>query len=44
VLPQASIDEALERLVKNPRWVTLDKRALERGRELLRNSIAEGLR
>jgi Pyruvate/2-oxoacid:ferredoxin oxidoreductase gamma subunit len=44
VLPQASIDEALERLVKNTRWVTLDKRALQRGRELLRRSVAEVVR
>jgi 2-oxoisovalerate ferredoxin oxidoreductase beta subunit len=33
-LPQASIDAALRRLVKNPRWVELDLRALARGREL----------
>ena len=35
-LPQASIDAALRRLVKNPRWVELDERALLRGRELAR--------
>ncbi len=38
VLPQASIDHALARLVKNPRWVELDQRALARGRELYQGS------
>ncbi|MFZ0747532.1 MAG: 2-oxoacid:acceptor oxidoreductase family protein [Terracidiphilus sp.] len=37
-LPQASIDAALRRLVKNPKWVALDERALARGRELFRES------
>jgi len=41
VLPDASIDAALRRLVKNPRWVELDERALARGRALLRQSLAE---
>ncbi|MGB8030910.1 MAG: 2-oxoacid:acceptor oxidoreductase family protein [Terracidiphilus sp.] len=41
VLPQASIGDALRRLVKNPRWVELDERALARGRELFQNSLAE---
>jgi 2-oxoisovalerate ferredoxin oxidoreductase beta subunit len=41
VLPQASIDAALRRLVKNPRWVELDERALARGRELYIESLAE---
>jgi 2-oxoisovalerate ferredoxin oxidoreductase beta subunit len=40
-LPRASIGDALRRLVKNPRWVELDERALARGRELYRESIAE---
>lgn len=40
-LPQASIDAALKRLVKNPRWVALDERALARGRELYRESCLE---
>ncbi|HEY1805231.1 MAG TPA: 2-oxoacid:acceptor oxidoreductase family protein [Terracidiphilus sp.] len=40
-LPRASIDVALRRLVKNPRWVELDERALARGRELCRESLAE---
>jgi 2-oxoisovalerate ferredoxin oxidoreductase beta subunit len=38
VLPDANIDAALRRLVKNPRWVELDRRALARGRELMRES------
>ena len=41
VLPQASIGDALRRLVKNPRWVELDERALARGRELQRESLVE---
>ncbi len=41
VLPQASIDAALRRLVKNPRWVELDERALTRGRELFKESLVE---
>jgi 2-oxoisovalerate ferredoxin oxidoreductase beta subunit len=40
-LPQVSIDAALLRLVKNPRWVELDERALARGRELYRESLVE---
>jgi 2-oxoisovalerate ferredoxin oxidoreductase beta subunit len=40
VLPPASIDAALRRLVKNPRWVELDERALARGRELFKESLA----
>jgi len=40
-LPQASIDTALRRLVKNSRWVELDERALGRGRELYRESLRE---
>ena len=41
VLPEASIDAALRRLVKNPKWVALDERALARGRELYRESCQE---
>jgi 2-oxoisovalerate ferredoxin oxidoreductase beta subunit len=37
-LPQVSVDAALRRLVKNPRWVELDERALRRGRELVKES------
>ena len=39
VLPQASIDAALRRLIKNPRWVELDERAVARGRELFKTAI-----
>jgi 2-oxoglutarate ferredoxin oxidoreductase subunit gamma len=41
VLPEASIDAALRRLVKNPKWVTLDEQALARGRELYRESLTD---
>ncbi len=41
VLPQASIDDALRRLVKNPRWVEVDERALERGRQLYREALVK---
>lgn len=40
-LPQASIDAGLKRLVKNPKWVELDERALERGRALAREARME---
>ncbi len=40
-LPQVSIDAALRRLIENPRWVELDERAMARGRELYRQSLAE---
>jgi len=40
-LPQASVDAALRRLVKNARWVELDERALARGRELNKKSLLE---
>ena len=40
-LPEASIDAALRRLIRNPKWVELDERALARGRELFRESFAE---
>ena len=41
VLPQASIDAALRRLVKHTKWIDLDERALMRGRELFKESYAE---
>ncbi len=41
VLPQASIDAALRRLVKNPRWVELDEHAMARGRQLYKETLAE---
>jgi 2-oxoisovalerate ferredoxin oxidoreductase beta subunit len=40
-LPQASIDAALRRLIKNAKWLALDERALARGREILRESFPE---
>ena len=39
VLPQASVDDALRRLITNQKWLDLDRRALARGRELLRESL-----
>ncbi len=38
-LPQASVAAALRRMVKNPRWVELDERALTQGRELYSRSL-----
>jgi 2-oxoisovalerate ferredoxin oxidoreductase beta subunit len=38
VLPQASVDAALHRLVKRSNWLDIDGRALARGRELYRES------
>jgi 2-oxoisovalerate ferredoxin oxidoreductase beta subunit len=43
-LPQVGIGDALRRLVKNPRWVELDERALARGRALMKESFAEAAR
>jgi 2-oxoisovalerate ferredoxin oxidoreductase beta subunit len=39
ILPEASVAAALRRLIRNPRWVALDERALEKGRELYRDSL-----
>jgi 2-oxoisovalerate ferredoxin oxidoreductase beta subunit len=41
VLPQASIDAALRRMVKSPKWLALDECAIERGRQLYRESCME---
>jgi 2-oxoisovalerate ferredoxin oxidoreductase beta subunit len=41
VLREVNIDAALRRLVKNPRWMELNKRALARGRELYKESCQE---
>ena len=41
VLPQVSIDAALRRLVKHQKWVELDERAMERGRQLYRESLTK---
>ncbi|MGC2617977.1 MAG: 2-oxoacid:acceptor oxidoreductase family protein [Acidobacteriaceae bacterium] len=40
-LPQESVDTALGRLVKSPRWLELDERAITRGRELLHEWLEE---
>jgi Pyruvate/2-oxoacid:ferredoxin oxidoreductase gamma subunit len=37
-LQQANIDAALHRMVKNPRWMELNHRALARGRKLFKES------
>lgn len=37
-LPQKAIDAALRRLVKNAKWVALDERAIELGREVARKA------
>jgi Pyruvate/2-oxoacid:ferredoxin oxidoreductase gamma subunit len=39
VLPEASVDAALRRMVKNPRYLELDGQALKRGREIYRESL-----
>jgi 2-oxoisovalerate ferredoxin oxidoreductase beta subunit len=39
-LPQACVDSALRRLVKSARWIKLDECALQRGRELYRDTLA----
>ena len=41
VLPDASIDAALRRLVKSAKWVELDERAMARGRALLKEALVE---
>ena len=41
VLPDASVDAALRRLVTNPRWLELDRLALARGRSLYRKLPTE---
>ena len=43
VLPQASIAAALRRLVKNPKWVQLDERAMALGRKIYKESLEEVL-
>ncbi len=40
-LPESCVLAALGRLVKSPRWLEIDARALDRGRELLRQSLQE---
>jgi len=40
-LPQTSIESALGRLVRNPRWLALDEAALACGRRLMREACQE---
>jgi 2-oxoisovalerate ferredoxin oxidoreductase beta subunit len=40
-LPQTSIESALGRLVRNPRWLALDEAALASGRKVMREARAE---
>jgi 2-oxoisovalerate ferredoxin oxidoreductase beta subunit len=37
ILEEERIEGAIERLVKSPRWLDLDRKALARGREVVRN-------
>ena len=41
VLPQASVEAALRRLVKSSRWVALDLKAIARGREMMKESLKQ---
>ncbi|MGD0294073.1 MAG: 2-oxoacid:acceptor oxidoreductase family protein [Terracidiphilus sp.] len=41
VVEDVNIDAALRRLVKSPRWMELNKRALARGKEIYRESCRE---
>jgi 2-oxoisovalerate ferredoxin oxidoreductase beta subunit len=41
VLPQASVEAALRRLVKSSRWVELDLKAIASGREMMKESLKE---
>ena len=38
-LPAVCVQAAIGRLVKNPRWVALDERAIARGRQLFRHAL-----
>jgi 2-oxoisovalerate ferredoxin oxidoreductase beta subunit len=40
-LPAASVRAALRRLIKNPRWIELDERAIARGKESYKESLVE---
>jgi 2-oxoisovalerate ferredoxin oxidoreductase beta subunit len=41
VLPDVNVDAGLRRMVKNPRWMELNTRAIKRGRELVNESRKE---
>jgi Pyruvate/2-oxoacid:ferredoxin oxidoreductase gamma subunit len=40
-LPEASVNVGWRRMVKDPRWIALDERAMRRGRELTRDLLPE---
>jgi Pyruvate/2-oxoacid:ferredoxin oxidoreductase gamma subunit len=42
VLQNVNVDAALQRLVKNPRFAELNRRALQRGRELYLEAQPQG--
>jgi len=44
VLRNENIDAALRRMVKNPRWMDLNKRALARGAMLYKESCPDACR
>jgi len=44
VLPQSSVDAALNRLVKHSKWLEIDERALARGRDLYGESSQGAMR
>jgi 2-oxoisovalerate ferredoxin oxidoreductase beta subunit len=41
VVPRQSVEEALHRLVKSSKWLELDERALQKGRQMLREYLDE---
>jgi 2-oxoisovalerate ferredoxin oxidoreductase beta subunit len=41
MIPTACVRAALNRLIANPRWVTLDETAMDRGRQLMKEALME---
>jgi Pyruvate/2-oxoacid:ferredoxin oxidoreductase gamma subunit len=41
MIPEACVRAALNRLIANPRWVTLDETAMDRGRQLMKEALME---
>jgi 2-oxoisovalerate ferredoxin oxidoreductase beta subunit len=41
MIPAACVRAALNRLIANPRWVTLDETAMDRGRQLMKEALME---
>jgi len=41
MIPSACVRAALHRLIANPRWVTLDETAMDRGRQLMKEALME---